>query len=344
MIKKSIRLFMKFTGFLFPPSPIADKPEKILLLMCHWIGDTFWAMQIIPAVKKQYPDAEIFVGIKSFSKDLFYNLIPDTNIIILDCVVSDRKREKFSIRTYMKEVRQLKNHHFQLGIDLTGNRYSALFLYLAKIPSVGLDINELSSIYSLKGGAFPDNRHLRHRPWDTLKTITKIKIPIPVFLTPILPAVTFQELSRNLKIPSDKPVVMLIPGAGWEEKQWSPDSFAACGKYLEDSGAIVILSGSSKEEQLCRKIGESLINPIIIINNLQYTISLIPHLKFALTNDSGIAHLIAAENINLAAIYLVTDPDRCGPIGKNVTILTVSNVSVKHVKTLVNNVQISTNI
>ena len=58
-IQSLLKLLAVLAGKTLSRKPLPDSPKRILLLMCHWIGDTFWAMQIIPALRKRYPDAEI---------------------------------------------------------------------------------------------------------------------------------------------------------------------------------------------------------------------------------------------------------------------------------------------
>ena len=92
------------------------KKQKILLLMCNWIGDTFWGVQVIPAMKAQYPNAEIWTGIKPYSKDLLCGLIDEDKTIVLKSVISDRRRERFSLMQYLSEIKRAKKEKFDLAI------------------------------------------------------------------------------------------------------------------------------------------------------------------------------------------------------------------------------------
>ncbi len=296
--------------------------KKILLLMCHWVGDTFWDMQVIPEVKKLYPDAELWVGIKPISKDLLYDLIDEEKIIILKNVISDRHRETFSFPGCLNELKKVRAETFDMAFDLTLNRYSAIFLALAGIKQrIGLDIHKFSFLYSKKGPAFDGNKHLSERPWETLKTINP-KIQKPQWPFPPKTPVSQNEIENKMMIKLNEKTALLSPGAGWTEKQWPLESFAACGNFLIDNGYKIIISGTEKERRLCEDLNTMLNKKgTIFIETLSCFIAFIPYIKVAITNDSGPAHLLAASGIKTAAIFLSTDNNRCGPIGKNVIIV-----------------------
>lgn len=290
--------------------------------MCHWMGDTFWDMQVIPEVKKLYPNAELWAGVKPFTKDLLYDLVDENKIIILQNVISDRHREEFSFASYISELKKVRAEKFDIAIDLTLNRYSAIFLTLTKIKQkIGLNIHNFSFLYNKKGPRFDDNKHLSERPWETLKTIDP-KIQKQQWPFPPKSPVSQSEIETKTLINLHAKIALLSPGAGWPEKQWPIEAFAVCGKFLIDNGYKIIISGTEKERNLCEQLNVMLNKQgIIFIETLNYFISLIPYIKLAIMNDSGPAHLIAVNGIQTIAIFLSTNKTRCGPIGKNTIII-----------------------
>ena len=296
--------------------------KKIFLLMCHWIGDTFWDMQVIPEVKKIYPDAELWAGIKPFSKDLLYDLIDEDKTIILQNVTSDRHREKFSLPCYINELKKVRVEKFDIAVDLTLNRYSAIFLALAGIKQkIGLDIHKFSFLYNKKGRRFDDKKHLSERPWETLKVINS-ETQKPQWPFPPKTPISQNEIENKTLIKLDEKTALLSPGSGWPEKQWPLEAFAVCGNFLMDNGYKIIISGTEKERHLCERLNAMLNKKgSIFIEELSFFVALISHIKLAITNDSGPAHLLAASGIRTVAIFLVTGENRCGPIGKNVIII-----------------------
>lgn len=291
--------------------------------MCHWIGDTFWAMQVIPEIKRKFPEAQIWAGIKPWSKDLLFNLIDDDKILILKNVTSDRHREKFSISGFINEIRTARNLAFDTVIDLTCNRYSAIFSLFAGIRNrVGLNLHKFSFLYTLKSSSFSNDRHLSQRPWETLKLLIKDAM-IPKYLFPPRSSMQKDALEKQLGFSLGGKIALLAPGAGWKDKEWGLDNFAECGNFLINNGYRVIISGSEKERPLCTELNTKLDGKAyIFIRGLKDFITLLPYLSLAITNDSGPAHLCAAAKVKLITVFLIGNDKTYRPIGENVKVLT----------------------
>ena len=46
---------------------------KIIIRVPNWIGDSIMSLPAIQSVKKNFPDAEIWVGVRKWLKDIFFN-------------------------------------------------------------------------------------------------------------------------------------------------------------------------------------------------------------------------------------------------------------------------------
>lgn len=304
--------------------------------MCHWIGDSFWAMQVIPEIKRNFPDAELWAGIKIWSEDLLHDLIDTDKILILNNIISDRHREKFFFPNYIKELRVVRNHNFDIVLDLTCNRYSALFLWFTRIRNrVGLDLHKLSFLYTLKGTSFPNDRHLSQRPWETIKLLLN-DVVIPEYLFPPGSSVQKDELEKQLGFSLDSKIALLAPGAGWKDKEWGLDNFAECGNFLIRNGYKVIISGSEKERSLCTELNIKLAGKAyIFIRELRAFIALLPCLSLAITNESGTGHIIAANNIFTFSILLDKGRNIGNPIGENAISLNKDEATTENVINLI---------
>lgn len=112
-------------------------------------------MQVITYLKKELPNLEIWVLTKPHSRDLFYKIIDEDKILTTTCITSDRHREKFSIINYFTTLVRIRKERFNSVIDLTGNRYSAVFLFLSGIKKrVGLKDHKFALLYNISAGKF----------------------------------------------------------------------------------------------------------------------------------------------------------------------------------------------
>jgi len=344
-MKQLFRLFFYLLSKFSRRKRVPENPGKILVVMCHWLGDTFWAMQVIPALKERFPEAEVFVAVKPFARHLFHAVVPDDHVLVQRDIISDRRREKGSLMRFIRSAREARRHRFDLGVDLTCNRYSASFLFLAKIPSVGVDIevNEATPLYDIRT-RYPENgrEHYRKRAWKVIEPLgLSFDHSDPVYPRPKLDV---ESVRRKYNLDPSVPTALFLPGAGWPDKEWPPSDFAEIGGHCESKGFRVIVSGSPKEKELCGRIAEALSEPVVMLDDIPSLLALIPHLTFALSNDSGVAHLVAAAGVPLAVVFIATDPATCAPIGGKVRIFKDSPDAVDGIKQYVDESLASTSL
>ena len=321
MIKKIIKLILFSMGFfagLFRRRKCTPLPRRIFILASGYLGDTFWAVQTIHILKQKYPDAELYFGGKPFISDLCYNLIPEEKQIFIRSVISDRHRETVSFRNIFTESKFVREQiKPDLLIDLVSNRYSALFAFRTGAYTVGMDCaDEFYALYSFcakQSGI--SSVHLAERPVSIVKQFLGMSGISELQIFPPVPRCSKEKIYEKLSLKSDEKLIMLIPGAGWKTKRWNKEHFITLGKILTEHGYRIILSGSPAEEALCNEISRGIKNSIVLCNSLAETISLLPHCKAAVGNDSGVAHLAASYGIKVFILYCQTNPEFCGALG-----------------------------
>lgn len=311
---------------------------KILLVACHWLGDSFWAMQVIPHIKIKYPKAELWVLCKPHSKDLLYGIIDKSHIIQTTSILSDRKREKFTLKNYLNTILAVRHEKFDIALDLTGNRYSSIFLFLSGIKKrVGLKEGFFSFVYHCRGDKFDYSRHLINRPFEAAKLLcSEIKFDKNNILLPHSP-ITKAELSKLLGFDIvNERIGLLIPGAGWGSKKWDDNNFIKIGQLLVNHGYKVLIIGSKNEIELCKNISLQVSDSITFNYELKYFISLLEHVNLAVSNDNGAGHLVAGYGKNLISIFCgETNPKLCSPIGSSVSIFEKDNCNAETVIDLI---------
>lgn len=327
-MKKTIQFLLKLLAVLagktLSRKPLPDSPKRILLLMCHWIGDTFWAMQIIPALRKRYPDAEILAGVKESSRILFTGILPENAVILFNGLTSDRTRERFSFSRFLRDVSTARNLNPEIVIDTMGNRYSALFSFLSGADTtIGPDpADEFAALYSIRQPlARMPFHHLIYKPAVIASPLTGYDGKSEIVPFAVQSVLSEEMLFRKWNPFPEKPLVLLIPGAGWKQKQWGADRFRELAKNLETKGFRILLSGGPNEQALCNEIATGIQNCAILPPSLEEVIALLPRCSAVVANDSGVAHLAAAAGTNVIALFCCTNPEFCRPLGKHVRVL-----------------------
>lgn len=303
-------------GYFNPPDLATTSPARIAIVACHWIGDTFWAGQVVPALREKFPRAEFLAISQPHCLDLWEGLIEPGRRLPAGEVVSDRRRQRVSWPAIAARARQLRQLDFDLVIDLTGNRYSAAFSFLLRPQwSVGFDGGELGWLYSLKvKDAELPGRHLIERPFRVIAPLVG-RFAAPAL--PIPPQTRYdpQALLERLRI--TKPFVVIGPGAGWPAKQWPIENFIRVRECLNAAGLAVLAVGSIAEKEVCERLaGDGPHNAAFVGEDLGKVIALLQAARGYVGNDSGLAHLSAAMGRPSAVIFTgATDPALCRPLG-----------------------------
>lgn len=299
----------------------AIQPLRVVLIACHWIGDTFWASQVMPVLTQRFAGAQFRVITKPHSLDLWRGMVDSQHLIGAPQVVSDRRREVVDWAALCRLANDLRPWRSDLVIDLTGNRYSAIFTYLLGAKcSIGFDGGEFGWLYSHRvRHAHRIGQHLSERPFRVIEPLlggTSEPFAYHLPLRPPPAACPADSVLAPLDM-LDKPFVIIAPGAGWAAKQWPVEHFVAAGAELVRAGIASVVCGSAGEVSLCRRASAGIAGSRVLAGeSIGRVVAAISHSRGMLGNDSGLAHLAAALGKPTAAVFTgQTNPKLCRPLG-----------------------------
>lgn len=305
-----------------------EHPARIGVVMCHWLGDTFWAYQTIPCLKKRFPDADIHLFLRLDFSDLFYNLVAPENIHITPEVISDRKRERFSWLKLTAAARRYRPLNFGLMIDLTGNRYSALFTRLLKPEySIGFEGDEFGSLYSMR---MPVDAHKRKRLLTIIQGIGGMEQAAEFPCHPATP-LAFKEVCKRIPLPESVSMALLAPKAGWAEKEWGIDNFSALAAALSAEGHHIVVLGMPGNKEECGRIIKSAGTgrATFFSGTLKEVFALMTEAAIFVGGDSGLGHIAASfEHCRTIMIFKATEPAELLPLGGNSFVLDGRNKTI----------------
>ena len=293
------------------------KAGRIALVACHWIGDTFWASQVVPALRQRFPAAELYAISQPHCLDLWEGLIAPDRRLAAGEVVSDRRRQSVSWSAISDRAAAIKPIGFDLVIDLTGNRYSAWFTFLLRPGwSIGFDGNELGALYSHRvARAQRAGQHLMLRPFRVIEPLLGRFVP-PKVPCPPKTAYSPAQIAADMGL-TERRYVVMAPGAGWPAKCWPAEKFSQVRQSLTQAGMSVVITGSSAQTPLAKTVaGDDARCRLFMGQPLGKVIALLDASAGFVGNDSGSAHLSAAIGKPTAVIFTgATDPASCRPIG-----------------------------
>jgi lipopolysaccharide heptosyltransferase II len=308
---------------------------KILLLKPSSLGDVIQALPVLRLLKQHFGDAEIFWWIDSALAPLLEG-DPD----LAGIVRFERKRWARPPHwpEMCRSIRWLRAQKFDLVIDLQCLLRSAVFAWLANGKLLaGLDETREGArgFYDL---AVPRKSFHTHAVDWYLAVLPALGVPVhknfqwlperPEIATAVKRqwpgtfAFNPQSAIRNPQL------ILLQPGARWENKRWPATYFAELVRQLArkfpEARFAILGNGEDKSlgEIISRAAPERCLN-LCGETSLPEMIEWVRRCDLLVTNDTGPMHVAAALGKPLIALFGPTEPRRTGPYGQLENVLRI---------------------
>lgn len=295
---------------------------RILIRAANWVGDAVMTTPVVRAVRINFPKARITVLAKPWVVPVYQNN-PHVDQVM---VYENDGRHKMGIGT-LRLAKDMKLEKFDLAILMQNAFEAALLAFLARIPErLG---------YNTDARGLLLNRCIRMDP--ALK-----KGHLIDYYLAILSSAGLKTAGRELELYPDprdrewaqhflneqelsgpgRPVLGINPGAtGGTAKRWFPERYAQLAAELaERHQTRVIIFGGSADRELGDEISAMANGACINMagqTSLSRAFALIGALNLFVTNDSGLMHAAAAQNVNQVAVIGSTDYIATAPANKN---------------------------
>ncbi|HEY7784454.1 MAG TPA: lipopolysaccharide heptosyltransferase I [Pyrinomonadaceae bacterium] len=215
-------------------------------------------------------------------------------------------------------LRSLRQHNYDVIVDVQGEWKSATVARLAKGPALGYDqrsVHEWGAhgLYS-KRFTVPKGQHSMRRMRQLLSqalgyTFVEENIDYGIVRTR-LPEVSIAVTS---------PYLVFIHSTAWESKNWPEHYWCELVRQAKDAGFQIVLPWGSEDERLksLRIAAEN--NRVLVLPPLSISekASIISRAVATVGLDTGLSHIAAALDVPSVTLYGATDPALVGAMGKN---------------------------
>ena len=316
------------------PSQITSHSSrlKILILKPSSLGDVIHALPVLRLLKLHFPTSEIFWWIDSSLAPLIADDPDLTGIIRFERQRWGKPRHWPEM---LRSIHGLRANQFDLVIDLQSLLRSAAFAWLARGKFLaGLDDPRegANAFYDL---AVPRKNFQTHAVDWYLSVLPPLGVPVHKNFAwlperkPIAADVNQKWFSENSKLKTqNSKLILLQPGARWENKRWPAEHFAtlvhALGKKIP-TARFAVLGGkddSPHGEKISAAAPEKVLN-LCGVTSLPEMIELVRRCDLLVTNDTGPMHVAAALGRPLLALFGPTAAERTGPHGQLPNVLRV---------------------
>lgn len=286
-------------------------PARILVVRLGALGDLVHTLPVVPALRAALPAVEIhwLVGARYLPLAALVDGVD--RWIAWD---APRFGGPLGLR---RVVASLRAQRYDAALDLQGLMKSALLARLSGaprfigFPSAHLREKAASWLYSERPG-IGDVAHVVDRQLGLLRAlgIEGASRTFPVRSAPTPASVAVSRLAGG------GPFALLVPGAGWPNKEWGPGNFGALAAAISARwGWTPVVAWGPRERSLAEAVvrasdGTASLAPPTDVADLA---ALAPAAAVVVGGDTGPVHLSEAAGGRVVCILGPTDPARNGP-------------------------------
>jgi heptosyltransferase-1 len=229
-----------------------------------------------------------------------------------------------SLRAAWLAIRELRESGYGMAIDLQGSLKSAVVAALSAAPRrLGFSRpREAPAGLAYTRRIEAQGVHIIEQNLSLCAPLTRgIRRQAPAFDLPF-DAAAERECQAELSRRGVGEFVILAPGAGWQGKQWPPESYAEVARALRGLGLACLVTFGPGEEALAQAVAEHSRGAAVAFPcSISGLIALTRRARLFIGGDTGPMHLAAALHVPVVAIFGPTDPARNGPFATAAVVL-----------------------
>ena len=294
-------------------------PQRILVILLGAIGDVTRALPLLARLRRAYPQAHIAWAVEPAAAALL-DYHPALDEILL-------YQRSHGSQTFLPFLRTVRNHHFDLVLDLQRHLKSGLVSLWSRAP-VRLGFHRSNT----KEGNWLFNTHtIEAVPDFSLKLAQYLKFADALGLPD--DGVRFdlrlrpeeEQQVETLLAGTIRPFAAFFLGSRWPSRFWFPQATAEVARVLQQEyGMGIVLVGGPSEVAFAQQVSEAMGTAVTNLSgktSLRDLIGVFSRARFALGPDSGPMHIAAATDIPVISLWGATSPLRSAPWGSKAFVI-----------------------
>lgn len=289
---------------------------NILVIKLTSLGDVLHSTGHIRTLRESFPDSAITVLTARSSLQIFKHNPNVDDVLVFEKDQVKRhlfRRPWHALRLVYQVIRQVRQRHFDLALDLQGRFKSVIFLYAARARR-----KYVKGRWPLLPGFVQPQIHAISEMDGVLeKAGLTVRDSSMEIHTSEQERTVIDELLERLN-PQGRRLLLISPFTRWPTKNWDIANYAAVITQL-DHDLLVAITGVEEQRATIDRLAQDSKHPRIVnlagqLNLLEFA-ELIKRAILLITGDSFAMHLAAALNVPVIAIFGPTDERRVGPRG-----------------------------
>jgi heptosyltransferase-2 len=291
--------------------------ERILIVGPSWVGDAILSEPLVALLRDPFEDPIVDVLVPPWCAPVYGRMRGIRRI-----VETPFSHGKLDLPARKELARKLRGEGYTHAFVLPNSWKSALVPYLARIPK------RVGYTGEVRWGLLTDARKLDKKMFPRLvDRFAALAVPrgglVPMPPSPVLvPDMKNRaDAMRALRLKTDRPVVILCPGAEYgPAKRWPPNQFAELAAMFLRDGLAVWIIGSPNDKIAAQAVLNSLGDNVHKVRDLTgrtdlgTAIDILSVASLVVSNDSGLMHAAAAVGVPLVALFGSSSPAYTPPL------------------------------
>jgi len=291
--------------------------ERILIVAPSWVGDAILSEPLVALLRDPFEDPIVDVLVTPWCAPVYARMRGIRRI-----VESPFAHGKLDIAGRKRLASEFRREGYTHAFVLPNSWKSALVPFLARIPKrVGY---KGEARWGLLTDARPLDRKGMPRLVDRFAALAVPRgglVPMPPSPVLVPDAANRAAAMRALRLKTDKPVVILCPGAEYgPAKRWPPNQFSELAAMFLRDGLQVWIVGSPNDKMAADAVLNSLgdnihkVRDLTARTDLGTAIDVLSAASLVVSNDSGLMHAAAAVGVPLVALFGSSSPAYTPPL------------------------------
>jgi heptosyltransferase-2 len=291
--------------------------ERILIVAPSWIGDAILSEPLVALLRDPFEDPIVDVLVAPWCAPVYARMRGIRRI-----VESPFAHGRLDLAGRKALARELRDVGYTHAFVLPNSWKSALVPFLARIPK------RVGYKGEARYGLLTDARRLDRKAMPRLvDRFAALAVPrgglVPMPPSPVLvpDAANRAAAMRALRLKTDRPVVILCPGAEYgPAKRWPPNQFAELAAYFLRDHLQVWIVGSPNDriaaDAVINSLGDNMhkVRDLTGRTDLGTAIDILSCASLVVSNDSGLMHAAAAVGAPLVALFGSSSPVYTPPL------------------------------
>ncbi len=289
-------------GSTLKSSELLDSNYKFLIIRFSSIGDVILTTPLIRCLRAEFPGSQIDFLVK---KEFAIVVLDNPNISKI--ITFDKTAGSAELYRVRKQVKQNNYNHI---FDIQRNIRSRFVSIGSGAHISGFSKKLLARELLIR---FDKNIYKEIKPvyLRYFEAVEFLGVKYDGKGTEVFPSASevlkVTEILEQNKIMSAVPVLVIAPGAQWENKRWTTEGFAAAADlFCAKTGAKVVLIGGPGDSTICEKVQSIMKTPSLNLAgklSLMGSASLLGKAAMVFTNDTGMLHMAQAVKAPVVAVY-----------------------------------------